>query len=568
MDSRRCVAITLVLFVCSAVAARAQVITFAQISAPHFFTTNTRSKDAGAWLALRNRLAFLETVARLNRLAQAGSRLDFVVISGDLDVRNIDAAEIDIRAADFARILAAVLTPRIVLLPGEGDVSPTAPGTRREFDRFVDQMRRALYPDRQVVDLTRTTLDIEGIRVVGLDSLPFVSLPGQMPAAHTQCADLERVRQAIGTVGRVIVFTHTPPIEVPSPDGAKKVSLWSVTSPARRPLRDLAQRRGLVAIFGGHVESSASDFFTRPYPILPTILGELSPPPVWVGPSSGRTSHAPGRPEPRGFLVATVSGNGEVTPTAHWLPEPSSSSRDKQALLAKALAHVDAGELDQAATTYQEALGSTDSAVRRAALEGFLRARRDMDTWRWRLDPITGYIGDRREILLAAFVVVGIWAAWTFSRAPIVDPPIKLTTDAPAEWFVAELLAAIPEAQRMLAAEDAAVVVDAQGADLTLTRPLFLEGELKKLIDELPGLGPAKVGGVVDAVLKMIGLLRRRLRIEVSGTKDDVRAFAMLGRAGIVVASWRAPSDADEALAVPDAARQMAYNVMWELRKK
>jgi hypothetical protein len=149
-----------------------------------------------------------------------------------------------------------------------------------------------------------------------------------------------------------------------------------------------------------------------------------------------------------------------------------------------------------------------------------------------------------------------------------VDAPVKLTTDAPAELFLAELFAAIPDAQRMLKAEQQLGPIDGREVDVSLARPLFADGELKGLIDDLPGLGQAKAGGYVELGLRMLGSLRRRLRIEVSGSMDDLTVFATLRRIGVPKATWRAPSEAGEKLGVTAAARQLAYNVMWELRKK
>jgi hypothetical protein len=570
MHALRCVvAVTLLVVGCAVSPAHAQVITFAQISAPHLFSAmNGRPGSTAARDTLQNRLAFLEAIVTINGLAQAGRPLSFVVVSGDLDVATIDSAEVGIRASDLAGILGALLTPRIVILPGESDVAGNDPRARARFDQFVDQVRRSLAPERELVDLTRRTVDVDGIRVVGLDTLPFAAVAGQMPAERDQVRELERVRQAIGAAKSSIIFMHTPPVEAPLIQGGKPVPLWKLASPARQPLRQLVNLPALTAIFAGHIESGDSDFFARPHVMAPKALERDAAPRVWVAPSVGQSSRFPRSARPRGFLIATVTADGDVTPTVHWLQDRSGAARDKEALLAKASAHLEVGELDQAANAYGEALASTDSSVRRAADQGFLQARRNMDTWRWRLDPITRFLRNRREILSGALLLLLVGAVWNFNRPTTVDAPVKLTTDAPAELFVAELLAAIPDAQRMLKSDHQLGPIDGREVDVSLARPLFVDGELKGLIDDLPGLGQVKAGGYVEFSLRMLGLLRRRLRIEVSGSMDDLTVFATLRRVGVTKASWRAPSEAGEKLGVTAAAQQLAYNVMWELRKK
>jgi hypothetical protein len=195
-----------------------------------------------------------------------------------------------------------------------------------------------------------------------------------------------------------------------------------------------------------------------------------------------------------------------------------------------------------------------------------------MESRRWRLvqefSPVR-LAWHYYEYSLAAFALVialiASGCAWTYYREPVVEVPTKLGADSPAELFLAELRVAIPEAKRLIGAEQLYGSLGPVSAAVSFSTPMA--DEWRTLIESLPPIGEIKTGDVLSAIVGLFGRLRRRIELHVGGSVEDVTAFATLRRGAQILATWRIAADEDGPLDVRRAADQLAYNLLWELRR-
>ena len=168
-------------------------------------------------------------------------RPDLVVASGDLTLDGADQdADMALAAGQFARFGAPVHS-----IPGNHDVGdhPERAPKQPVNDRRLDRFRRAMGPDRWVIDQ-------DNWRIVGLDS----QIMGAHPAEASQARLIE---DALATLGdrRIAVFIHKP-FFAADPDETL-FDYWSVPPFARAPLRPLMAHPNLRLVASGHLHLHA-----------------------------------------------------------------------------------------------------------------------------------------------------------------------------------------------------------------------------------------------------------------------------------------------------------------------
>jgi 3',5'-cyclic AMP phosphodiesterase CpdA len=553
--------------VCLASVSHAQVATFAQITDAHLFDTAGGPAEQADYDALKHHAALLDTIVAINRLAASGTRLDFVVFTGDFGVASLAEDAIDVRAAEIGRAFRAVLSQQILVLPGDRDVAD-ATGTREMFDRFLAGIRGAV-GGRQLVDLTLMPTTVNGIDVLGLDSATLVRRVGGRPrSAASQLNAIARVRRSIRQGQAAILFTHIPPVQDPADTrNGQAASLWDLSPEASAAWDDVLAQRELLGVFAGHVHNFGRDKYGQAIDLSRGTVRPVAP--LWVAPPLAGLQAAGAAVPAIGFLQSTVTTTGSVSVKIHWLPSDTfAEPPDSTSELFKARAYERAWELEKAESAYEKALASKDAAVRAAAESGFGRTRDQQRSWRWtfveNLAPVRLVKQHATLAFTATMLCLGLIGFSYWRPSPVLGTPVKLTSDAPAELFVEELLAAIDQARHVLDKERGLDIVSAGPNAIVIARAPA--DPLSDLLDNLPSVGGVKLGGFVASLMKYLRWFRRRLDLSIAGSATDLRAFGQLHHAWKVEAQWREPAVGDAPLDLIAAARRMAYDLIWERR--
>ena len=558
--------LALVALTLCATSVNAQTVTFAQISDAHLFDVPAQIKEEAEYEALKHQAALVDAVLAVNRLVASGTRLDFVAFTGDFGTASLEPAAVEARADEIARAFRTLLTPRIFVLPGDRDVD--AKGGRSTFDVFVARMRQAV-GKHKLTDLTLAPAVVNDIDVIGLETTALA----RGSTVATPAGQAKTIAQAVGRIrdGHVaILFAHVPPIDRINPKSNEKPALWDLAKDAAASWNRLLQRRELIAVFAGHVHDLARDQYSQSKvlsgaePLGARAVVWVAPPLTGV-PATGTASPAVG------FLLATVTTAASVTVKPNWLPAdvPTAAVIESSELL-KGRAYEKAWELDKAESAYEKALGSNDAGVRAAAEAGFTRTRELKESWRW---PFIENIAPARLIThqwraaTATLSIALLFMIVSFARRnPRLGPTVKLTTDAASDLFIEELLASMREARHALNTEAESGIVSASTASVTLSRAP--SGELMELLKSLPTVGGMALGTTAATLLKYVRWFRRRLDLFIAGNGSDVCAFGELRHAWWIEASWREPPRGEGPLDTVAVAQRMAYNLVWELRRK
>jgi hypothetical protein len=347
-----------VLLALSAAACRSpapNAVRFAVFTDTHLF--DEKGKDVGEILrhSAQDRDALRWAVTTIDRQPD----LDFVVYTGDWGLENVDfagsgcpAQPVALRedrlqpfpwrsaVAEVATALAELHQRRLLMLPGNNDLTAERAADLGRYTCFVERLRSALAArgsGLDVVALDPTGVSVKGIRLAGLDSASFKSARdyldaggadlcvGPLPLAACPAVQLD----ALAAGPRpMIVFTHVPDLVDPqakAEEPALRTSAWHALDAAQRARwLDLSCGPDVLAIVAGHFHSAERRYYGR---TAGTI--ELAPtgarcvqrktivtPPLAVKYQEGLS------PGARGLLLATVTARGVASVTVEWLPWP------------------------------------------------------------------------------------------------------------------------------------------------------------------------------------------------------------------------------------------------------
>jgi hypothetical protein len=536
----------------SGAGADARVTTFVQLTDLHLF--DTENEEA----RIANQTAVNWAVFRINEMVMSGKAIDFVVLTGGLGVSE---EKLDEAVAVLRPALQVLLVEKIFWLPGAHAGSSAAEAVAVDFK----QLKEAL-GDERFVDLIAEPKEVGGLRFVGLDSTSFGSAKSDLDWVEK----IENIENLILPGKRHVVFTHTTDL-----DGGREpvtgtvASFWKSPN-LRRRWTDLALKPDIVAVFAGGVHSQErapyqQNFGSLGADRLPKLLAK-----TWVCPPLGSRDERTLETPSRGFLTVTVSHSGRVSAYSSWLTPAAAKTEDEAAtefkdkegkLLAGQLALED-WRLGEAATAFQEALDSTDAAVRRGAEAGLEQAWARMSEPRWLVDgvPLLRFLARHWKPLGLGALLALLYLIVRYHRRRLaLIAPQELTDKAPADLWLAELAVAIDHARAVLQQEERNWYSGTQSA---FSRPSLAAKEIAGALPKLKGIDTSKVYQLVMTLERYLGW---RLDSEVAGTEQEATLYVSLKWAWQIRATWRIPAVGEQPLDVTTAARHVAMDVLWRL---
>jgi hypothetical protein len=518
-------------------------------------------------------------------------------------------------ATDVARTLSPLLVKRVLVVPGDNDLCDGHPDDLHRWAHFVHALRGALHqherPGRtppEIVDLTYslerlygthadiralfaetgppgkiTPLQVNGIDLVGLNSAYFKPQKSRAAqhASHAASVDeMVRIRERIVAGGSYLIFTHAA--DMPDPQSALAAQTgappnptpWDVPKDARTIWNDqILKRSEVIGVFAGHFltatrETYPSNFSTvKPPPSLTTATKTWLAPPLAI---KDQFRLPPDRTA-RGLLLVSATTSGAVRVAGPlWFALDQKAAIDGDDKLIKARAEGLAGNWEEAAKGYADALASTDPRVRASAVAGYEHARAKTRTWWWQVGGVVpllrwSIIHPPRALAFAAFLLlvlpVTIWILrklglfglirWAI-KATFMPPyqgrarlnaTTELNKGAPVDVFWAQMVIAGAEIRKSLRREQAHWMA----GQVALLTPSA--GTMNPLIEAIPN-----VQGVnVSALMKFLIQLGQAFRWNV-----DSR-LAMFAASGVP-----APAPGGGPAALPDRGQFAAHvSLQW-----
>src|SRR5260370_22589391 len=290
--------------------AQERSVTFVQVTDPHLLESGKRGTPEEKEVEkLSTGLAWKWALGEVTRLVTSGEHIDFVVFTGDLGLERAcpdgrmacDAWETAVNRV--YEDLKALPIKRVFIVRGNNDLvdeDPT-PERRRLYTDFVLQVSGKLKEAAktsevaELVDLTPENpvqpADVDGIRLVGLDSSSFKNTPknseksdpcmdrvdatewDKVAASRSsvyQKRELDRVDHLTRDSRPAMIFTHIPDLADPFRvrNCKTRFASWSLVSADRDQWKQIASRQSVIALFAGHFHADDRDTYRRPYRLL------------------------------------------------------------------------------------------------------------------------------------------------------------------------------------------------------------------------------------------------------------------------------------------------------------
>lgn len=562
----------------------AQTVTFAQFTDPHLYDAASHLLPQAALEEfLDNRTALEWAVLQVNRLQSSGKHIDFVAITGDfgLDVpKNGPIPSLD----DYAVPLNALIVKMIVVVPGNNDLVGEKPADIGRFRTFVKDLQ-ARMPDHDIVDLTQTTVTVNHIRLVGLDSASFKNAGGNEMLANRaeQLKEMTRLAGEIKPDQPHIIFTHIPDVEDPY-RGSKQDQIhgaWQVDKSVAEAWSRIIDSKEVIGVFAGHFHDPRRTIYGQDFSWTSEKPDAVVARKTWIAPPLAAKFQENAEPQARGFLLVTAAASGGVTATPYWygFATQTSLAVDKAADLL--IGNEDAKDEDwqKAALAYERALDSSDPGVRALAADGYQKARAQMRTIWWRqklLNRIRTYFEENwiefalklAFIVLLALVVLHYRArlrlllrGWLRTRtSPIIMTPAKYTSDAPVDLFAAEISAASENLRAVLAMAAAAPIVHSRrGSSMTLYLP---SQGFQLAIDSLPDVKGINLGKFATLLLSMLRFFSWRIESGLATANNQAVAVASLRHGWRIDTTWRVSGSLSSPVDLEALSRELAYNIL------
>ena len=342
------------------------------------------------------------------------------------------------------------------------------------------------------------TIKINGVSLLGLNSAyfkPHADKALQTASDAESGQEMAFVSKRIQPGGTYAIFTHILDLQDPhrtdtsvatavaqlSPP-APAASAWQLTAETRKVWREkILERSEVLGVFGGHFHSNNRDLYPHNFGYAKT--DQIVADKMWLAPPLAAKYQVTNPPAKmaRGMLLVTLTTSGalRVAPPGAdgvkaiplWfstLDQVAAIEGDRA--LREARAEEAAGNWEQAATLYAQALASGDSRARASAALGYEQARAQVRTWWWQIGrffpplrwlvlypvrtiaflPVTIVVVVAFLLVFAGFRKVRFLGIGVLMRKLVtpryrgrarLNPTAKLTADAPSDVFAARLLA-------------------------------------------------------------------------------------------------------------------------------
>jgi len=130
----------------------------------------------------------------------------------------------------------------------------------------------------------------------------------------------------------LILFTHIPDLVDPyekGKDPSRTRSSWDINPDTRKIWEDLASKIKIPGIFAGHFHSNNKTIYGTNVGTTPLFVNAGIGEKTWVAPPLAGKNQRDGKPQARGFLLATITNTGAVRADVHWYFAGSEGERRK-----------------------------------------------------------------------------------------------------------------------------------------------------------------------------------------------------------------------------------------------
>ncbi len=337
---------------------------FAQLTDAHIFDDGWKQPTPDALReAASDRTALEWAITQINQAISSGTRIDFIVYTGDLGLQNVDfpaasachALPLDVEPGlpastlawavnDLATELDRLTVRRVFFVPGNNDIE-NENVTDVRFGCFMAALGNRVRSLSHPLEIEALTADraiaINGFRIAGLNSASFKNSTNyRLACSHApsdpagaqilaqacpepQMAALNRLTAA-DSDAPLVLFMHVPDVIDPyfhrqHPDQHK--SAWDLAPETRSAWERAACSPNVIGLFAGHFH----DFSRSVYGTSPAASGLAYTPCVaqktWIAPPLALKNQEHASPNARGFLTASIDG-GSVAVLAHWFDDP------------------------------------------------------------------------------------------------------------------------------------------------------------------------------------------------------------------------------------------------------
>jgi 3',5'-cyclic AMP phosphodiesterase CpdA len=555
----------------------AQSVTFVQLTDLHLYDAGNHLLPAGAREEfLDNRDALDWAVLQINRMQSSGKHLDFVVITGDFGL-DAPPTKLGSTAIDqLAVSLDALLVDPILVVPGNNDLADEKPADIKRFRQFLADLKAKL-PDHTIVDLTQQTVVINHVRLLGLDSASFKNSNGKDRETNraVQLKELQRLAAEIQKDQPHIVFTHIPNVEDPfrGPFGKDIHNAWQVDRSVSDIWNKLASSKEVVATFAGHFHDPRRTVYGQDFGWAQNKPEQQVGLKTWIAPPLAAKFQQQVNPQARGFLTATVLSTGKVNAAITWWGSPTQAPvpADKSEYLVEGVEAVKDEDWEKSAQAYRQALASSDSSTRELAKNGYENARDHLRSDFWAQSPLPTVAHFLRHTWLALLLVVllvglvggSVWRKiqqpYNPVKPPMLLPPIKYTTDAPAELFAAEMIAAAEELRETFRDISDHPYI---GSAILQTPLLHPSHSFQVVIDSIPDVREVKLGKIAAFFVALFQYFSWHVESGIAVYMDRAVGIAFLRRAWRTRMVLRATAAIAGPTDIVRISRDLAYNIV------
>jgi len=335
-------------------------VTFAQLTDAHIFDDGKKLATPDALRQADNdRRALDWAIAQINRTAASGTKIDFVVYTGDFGLENVTFPDggacraLPVKTAsglpstslapavnEVAAELDRLEVRRVFLVAGNNDIRDEDV-TDARFDCFVAELQKRVrsFARPLEVDMLRPdrAFEINGVRLAGLNTASFKSQANYAVACGRgdrtlvlACPgpQMESLRETAkgGAKSPLILFTHIPDLIDPyfhkNNPGVRK-SAWEIPADARSIWEQEVCGPNVMAVFAGHFHDSnpavyGSNSTTADLAYTPCVAGK-----TWVAPPLALKNQERALAKARGFLLVRVADGKVADVQVKWFDGPA-----------------------------------------------------------------------------------------------------------------------------------------------------------------------------------------------------------------------------------------------------
>jgi predicted MPP superfamily phosphohydrolase len=333
-------------------------VTFAQLTDAHIFDDGYKQPTPDALRqAANDRTALHWAIEQVNREVESGTKIDFVVYTGDLGLQNVDFREMALchtlpfridpglppsplswAVKEVADEINQLEVRRILFVAGNNDIQDEDV-TDQRFDCFMTELQKRFQSSTLQVDTLRPDrgVEINGIRIAGLNTASFKKQKNYKDACARSDSPLpqacpkpqmESLRKLAESDAKapLILFTHVPDLIDPffhkNNPGARQ-SAWDIPGDIRSTWEQEVCGSNVIAVFAGHLHDSdrtiyGSNSHYGDLAYTRCIAGK-----TWIAPPLALKNQERPLTKARGFLLVRVAGGKVADVQPRWFEGPA-----------------------------------------------------------------------------------------------------------------------------------------------------------------------------------------------------------------------------------------------------